>query len=550
MSLLFEIFGFLEVVLRGCAITAQALTVGGVLFLIFLARPLAPSLPTGQEIEARVTRMIAISAFALAVIETAAVVVQILVLADAANIDLFAAAGATFVIADGVRIFAAMCIGALAVGGRSERVTLAWLFFAFAVVGGAVARSHAMARLEDRGALIGFGFLHQFGGAMWLGGIPYFIVALARSKDGQAWRRIGSRFSIMSMIAVAAIGFSGLGQSFKYFDNAQAIYGTAYGLMTSAKVLMFAGLLGLGFMNFRVVSRLRADPATPIKRLRRFAEVELAVGITIFFAAASLTSLPPAVDLPNDRATAGEIAERLTPQAPRLTSPARAETSIAVLQAKLNADAQATGTEAPRAFVPGAGLPKPRNAADLAWSEYNHNWAGMLVLIMGIVALAYHSGRAPWARHWPLLFLVLAVFLFWRSDPKYWPMGDISWFEGLREPQAVQHRLVIVLIVAFAFFEWGVRTGRFTRHMYSLVFPIGTAIGATILLTHTHALQNVKDELLIEFTHTPLAVLGVTSAWSRWLEVRLDERGSRIAGWIWPICFILIGLMLMTYRES
>ena len=61
---------------------------------------------------------------------------------------------------------------------------------------------------------------------------------------------------------------------------------------------------------------------------------------------------------------------------------------------------------------------------------------------------------------------------------------------------------------------------------------------------------NVKEELLIEFTHTPLAILGVASAWGRWLELRLEKPGSVVAGYIWPICFILIGFLLLTYRES
>lgn len=550
MTLLFEIFGYLEVVLRGLAITAQALTVGGVLFLVCLVRPLAPALGPGPEIEARVMRLIAASAFSLAVVDVVASFVQVTVLADAMAIGFVEAAGAGFVAAAAVRFLAAIAIGVLALRRGSDWHTAVWLLLVVAVVAGSVARSHAVARIEDRWEPIVFGMLHQIGGALWLGGIPYFIVALGRLNDGQAWRLVGRRFSVMSMIAVAAIGLSGLGNGWMYFDGLQSIYGTAYGLMTGGKVIMFLGLLALGAMNYRVVERLRVDPATPIKRLRRFAEVEIAVGITIFFAAASLTSLPPAVDLPDDRPTFGEIVERLTPQWPRLVSPTRSETSIAQLQSRLNAEAQSAGTQAPRAYVPGAGLPKPRNAADLAWSEYNHNWAGVLLLVMGLFALAYHSGHAPWARHWPLLFLVLAVFLFWRSDPKYWPMGDINWFEGFRDTEAVQHRVVVLLIIAFALFEWGVRTGRLSRPVYSFVFPVGAAFGATILLTHSHALANVKEELLIEFTHTPLAILGVASAWARWLEIRLDRPGSRIAGWIWPICFVLIGFLLMTYRES
>ena len=67
--------------------------------------------------------------------------------------------------------------------------------------------------------------------------------------------------------------------------------------MVGAKIAHVPDAAGLGAGNFLLVERLRADPATSVNRLRRFAEVEFGIGIAIFFAAASLTSVPPAVDL-------------------------------------------------------------------------------------------------------------------------------------------------------------------------------------------------------------------------------------------------------------
>jgi putative copper resistance protein D len=174
----------------------------------------------------------------------------------------------------------------------------------------------------------------------------------------------------------------------------------------------------------------------------------------------------------------------------------------------------------------------------------------LLVALIGIAALAQRSGRAPWAKHWPLLFLLLAAFLFVRSDPEVWPRGAIGPIESLKDPEVVQHRLFVAMIIAFALFEWGVRTGRIASRRLTLVFPLLTAIGGTLLLTHSHALGNVKDELLVELTHLPIAVLGVTAGWARWLEVEAPERDGRWAGWLWPACFVLIGLLLLDYREA
>jgi putative copper resistance protein D len=221
------------------------------------------------------------------------------------------------------------------------------------------------------------------------------------------------------------------------------------------------------------------------------------------------------------------------------------------LQARLDAEwrADQASTRA-RAFVSGSGTLPPRNAYDVAWSEYNHHWAGLLVAVIGLATLAQRSGRAPWAKHWPLLFLLLAAFLFLRADPEVWPMGEIGPIESLKDPEVAQHRLFVVLIAAFAFFEWRVRTGRIASRRLPLVFPLLMALGGTLLLTHSHALGNVKEELLIEMTHLPIAVLGIVAGWARWLEVEAPEAEGRWAGWLWPACLIVIGLLLVGYREA
>ena len=66
----------------------------------------------------------------------------------------------------------------------------------------------------------------------------------------------------------------------------------------------------------------------------------------------------------------------------------------------------------------------------------------------------------------------------------------------------------------------------------------------------TEVQRRVKEELLAELTHVPLALLGSITGWARWLEISLNEEDRRIPSWIWPVCFTLIGLLLLDYRES
>jgi putative copper resistance protein D len=552
MALLIDIFGYLTVILRGLAITAQAFTVGGVVFVLLLVTPLKRALgAAGDAILARSLRIVLVSALALAAVELLTALAQVEILIDTTGIGLSEALGAGFVHAAALKIAATLAIAALSL--RAPRST-AWantarVVAALALITGVVLSSHAVARLDDRVPLAVVSALHQVGAAVWIGGLPCFVMALARCTDGRACALIGRRYSQMSMAGVAILLGAGIGLALVYIDSWDALCGTAYGAMVTGKICMFLGLLLLGALNYRLVERLRADPSTPITRLRRCAEVEIGVGITVFFAAASLTSLPPAADLTVDRVSLTEIVERLAPRwPPRLESPDHATLALSQLQTELNATA-ANAPNRPQAFVPGAGVVPPRNAEDIAWSEYNHHWSGLLVLAIGLLALAERTGRAPWARHWPLVFLLLAVFLFFRSDPETWPLGEEGFWESLRDPEVVQHRVFVLLIVAFAIFEWRVRTGRARSPRAPYVFPLITALGGLLLLTHSHALANVKEELLIEWTHLPLALLGVTAGWARWLELRLDPPQRWLPAWIWPICFTLIGPLLLFYRE-
>ena len=171
------------------------------------------------------------------------------------------------------------------------------------------------------------------------------------------------------------------------------------------------------------------------------------------------------------------------------------------------------------------------------------------MLLVGALALLHQAG-IRWARHWPLVFLGLAAFLFLRSDPEVWPLGTEGLWASLRDIEVLQHRVFVLLIVAFALFEWSVRTGRLKSPRAALAFPLLTVTGGALLLTHSHAIANVKDQLLIELTHTPLALAGIAAGWSRWLELRTTGRTARIAGWLWPACFLLVGIILLWYREA
>ncbi len=550
MTLLVDLFGYLSIVVHGLTITAQSIALGSVLFLVFLARRVAWLLGAdGDGIVRRVARLAAWSALALIVCEAATVALEGSVLVGTIDLSPREVLAAQFALAGLIKMAAAALLALLLFAAPRRAPGVLLLLLALVELAAATLTTHAAARLEDRQYLLPIEALHQLGAAIWVGGIPAFIVALRRVDSGASWHEIIARFSPMCVLGVACIVLSGAAMCFFYIGAWDGFYGTAYGVMVGAKIAMFLALLALGFGNFLTGRRLCADTRAPITRLRRFAEVEIGVGISIFFAAASLTSVPPAIDLTQDRVSWQEIVDRNMPVwPPRLVSPDHDALALPALQEKLDADAAAHAHKPPPAFVPGSGEIPARNAADIAWSEYNHHWAGILVVAIGFLALSNQAGLRI-ARHWPALFLVLAGFLFVRSDPEVWPLGQIPFFESLRDVEVLQHRFFVLLIVIFGLFEWWVRA-RGVAGWPALVFPLVTAIGGAALLTHSHAIANIRDQLLIEVTHTPLALAGIAAGWARWLELRLDPPASRRAGWVWPICFVLVGLILLDYREA
>ncbi len=548
MSLFVDLFGYLSVVVHGLVIVAQSVMLGGCLFLIFAARPFA-TLPAGPEIMRGTARVAGFAALGLIAGEALTLLMQGSVLVSTVDLTWWQVLGAEFALASLIKMGAALVLVAALLGVGPRAPTVLLLGAGLVELAAATLTTHAMARMSDQGPLLAVEALHQLGAAIWIGGIPAFVLALSRINDGLGWRAVGARFSRMSMIGVGCIIVSGAVMGVVYVGSLKGLYGTAFGVMVCAKIVMFAALLGLGYGNFRVVERLRDDPGTSVLRLKRFAEVEIGIGFSLFFAAAALTSSPPAVDLRQDRVSWQEIVARNAPEWPLLASPDRDSLALPKLQAKLDAEAAAHKAAPAPAFVPGSGAIPARNASDIAWSEYNHHWAGLFVLAVGFLALLNQAGLR-WARHWPLVFLGLAVFLFLRSDPEVWPLGQEGLFASLRDPEVLQHRFFVLLTVAFALFEWRVRAGGWQNRRAALVFPLLIAIGGAGLLTHQHAIANVRDQLLIEISHTPLALAGIAAGWSRWLELRADGRTARIAGWIWPVCFLLIGLILLDYREA
>lgn len=533
MIWLIQDFDLLSVLLRALTLSLEALTLGGVLFLFAVC---TAEDAAGLAVRRFTSRM----ALALAIGQALSIAESAAMLMGGSGMGLREVITADFFFADAAVIAAALLLFVV-LRGRAKLASYAALLPALVILVGSVALSHAASRLDHRWLLIVLTAVHHLGTAAWIGAMPSLLIAMRRVEDSQRLHRLVRRFSSMAVVSVAGLVLAGIGMSFFYVGSWQGLYGTSYGVLVLAKVYLLLLILSLGASNYFLLRRTRSQPQPLLMRLRRFSEAEIGLGFTAVLIAASLTSQPPAADTAQDRLTSHEIVERLAWKRPSFTTPTVAQLGTRVsLQAQLESMSYSGGT--------------PNGAMDRAWSEYNHHWAGLIVLAAGLLAWLARFRSQRWARNWPLLFLGLAVFVLLRADPEAWPLGPRSFWGSFAMSEVLEHRFFVLLIAAFAAFEWSVATGRLRSRRAALVFPALCAVGGAFLLTHSHAVGAMKEETLIGMSHTPIALLGATAGWSRWLQLRLaDREDSRVAGvlgWIWPLCLALVGLILLNYREA
>ncbi len=550
-------FDFLSVLLRAADLSLEAFALGGLIFLLAAAVPARAA--AGQL--AIVRRATARFALALALTQAAAASLSVSVLTIQSGFPLRSLVSAGFFLVALAVVFGAVLL-AMLMRSSSRRAVWAGLGPATLILAGSVGQSHASSRLDHRALLTVLTALHHLGTAGWVGAMLFLLLTLRLSHSQGNAQALARGYSRLALVSAPALALAGLGMGWFFIGSWAGLYGTAYGLMVTAKTALMLGMLLLGAGNYRLLRdplpvsggsaaavlphaavRPAARPKPFLLRLRAFAEAEIALGMTALLAAASLTSQPPAVDLVKDRLTARQITARLRPEPPRLTSPALAQLGKPIDLKKALADVEFGRQTGP-------------SAADKAWSEYNHNWAGLVVLaaaLMAFAARALPPGPARrFAGNWPLLFIGLAAFILLRADPEAWPLGPQSFWASFASPDVLQHRFYAVLITAFAFFEWAVATGRWRgSRRAAYVFPLLCSAGGAALLTHTHGLANVREETLAEFSHGSIALFGAFAGCGRWLQLRLPgPRAARWAGLVWPLALALAGLVRLNDRES
>lgn len=398
---------------------------------------------------------------------------------------------------------------------------------------------HGAGRFENQFILMSLTVIHQLAAAAWIGGV-FQLVNLWLLRSGkqvsvELWPLLLKRFSVFGIASVAMILISGLPIALQYIDTWNGLIGTGYGNLLMVKITLMAIALGFAWLNKSAVSAygFSGNSHALNNRVPYYVEAETFVLVTLLFTAASLASQPPAIDIPSLTANWQEVLNTFSPQIPRTSSPTHTDLIAG---------------EAGRVAIVG----QVPSLAATEWSNYNHNISGIFLTVMSFFAMLSYvrkPGFEPF-KYWPLGFVGLGIFLFFRSDAETWPLGPIGFWEStFNNGEVLQHRIATLLVFVLGVIELSARISKKPNTKLPFVFPLLAAFGGLMLLTHSHVGFQAKSAFLIQVGHTTMGIFSLILACGRWLELKLDRPGKDIAGFISVAALFQIGIILMFYRE-
>ena len=195
------------------------------------------------------------------------------------------------------------------------------------------------------------------------------------------------------------------------------------------------------------------------------------------------------------------------------------------------------------------------SAQGVAYSEFNHRFAGLFVLLFGLAELG-HALRCPlpfWIRLvLPGALAVIGPYLLIWSDHEAWPIGSLSFAQTFfgQDQEIIQHKFYGVFGTTAAVSETFRRMG-WARHPAWAVplFFLGS-VGTLLLFFHSHGDHPANQT--IELHHALLGSLGIGAAVSNAM-VSWASGTSRKTMNRWEVAWagfvIVMGLQLLMYFE-
>lgn len=529
--------------LHALLLCGLAVALGGVLAFWWLVRPVLQhaDLPGNRPLLASMERLVSIGALVAAFATVCDFFVQG---AEIENQTIFGGADLSLVL----RFITDTTVGQLNLTRGVLLVLTAmtvrllpglwkWAITGLLVSGALVASafvSHAAAQPEGRAVSILSQIVHLAAVAAWMGVLLHLFFARRRLLTPVAaplLAQIVRRFSPVALAATSLLAVTGLFAAWRFLQSTGALFTSAYGLTLLVKLLLLAPAVVAGFVNFRSIRPALLSPSDDVspalQRFGRMLELEVTAGVLVITVAGILGSVsPPGGD--------------------------------GVLCLAKNQTHALLTPHWPTSHVDNWMLPDdPRGPTidDLHYSEFTHNWSGVVVIFLGLgwLALAWGGRPAAWAGYInPFLMVPFGIFIAVAANPEVWIIHSVSRWEAITNPQILEHQIGAVMVFLLAWLSW--RDLRKPAAMRPLGYPLPVIMiaGSLLLLGHAHSTPSVPDDLsnLINVQHAVLGACGLFAGTVRWFVLRGLFRG-RWANALWPVWVVVLGLfMAFIYREA
>ena len=196
------------------------------------------------------------------------------------------------------------------------------------------------------------------------------------------------------------------------------------------------------------------------------------------------------------------------------------------------------------------------SAEGIAYSEFNHHLAGVLIILIGWFELSHarRSHSFAWARLLlPASLGATGLFLLIWSDHEAWPVGSMGFMESFfgSDHEIIQHKTYGLMALAIGGIEGLRRFGRLSHRLWTAPLPLFAIVGGLMLFGHSHGAHPAAHKIFIH--HTIMGSLALSAGSSKlaagWQDDRTENRGSRWE-FLWAGLILLIGIQLLIYSES
>jgi len=184
--------------------------------------------------------------------------------------------------------------------GKSPALDRVAALMAAVSVGAIAWQGHAGAELGSAAVIhLAVDATHLIAAGLWLGALLPLMLALRGTAETSGRDEVARRFSMLGVVCVSALLFSGVVNTYYLVGTIPALIGTVYGQMLLLKLAVVATMLALAAINrWKLVPRLALTDGRAAERIAQHSAIEAVLGLGVIVVVAALGTMEPAIHEP------------------------------------------------------------------------------------------------------------------------------------------------------------------------------------------------------------------------------------------------------------